>query len=49
VATVGHFRHGDTLAVMALPTGAGKKLVIAELCRFCMVFSLFFPQSFHVS
>ncbi len=32
-ATVKHFRHSDDPAVIVLPTGAGKSLVIAELAR----------------
>jgi DNA repair protein RadD len=32
-AAVEHFRHGDNPAVIVLPTGAGKSLVIAELSR----------------
>jgi DNA repair protein RadD len=32
-AAVEHFRHGDDPAVIVLPTGAGKSLVIAELSR----------------
>ncbi|WP_158966560.1 DEAD/DEAH box helicase [Paraglaciecola sp. L3A3] len=32
-AAVKHFRHGDDPAVIVLPTGAGKSLVIAELSR----------------
>jgi DNA repair protein RadD len=30
-AAIKHFRHGDDPAVIVLPTGAGKSLVIAEL------------------
>ncbi len=30
-AAVEHFRHGVNPAVLVLPTGAGKSLVIAEL------------------
>lgn len=32
-ATLNHFRHSDESAVIVLPTGAGKSLVIAELAR----------------
>ncbi|THD29654.1 DEAD/DEAH box helicase family protein, partial [Pantoea sp. R102] len=32
-ATVAHFRRHATPAVIVLPTGAGKSLVIAELAR----------------
>ena len=32
-ATLAHFRKSDESAVIVLPTGAGKSLVIAELCR----------------
>lgn len=32
-ATIQHFRQSDDSAVIVLPTGAGKSLVIAELCR----------------
>ena len=32
-ATLNHFRHHRTPAVIVLPTGAGKSLVIAELAR----------------
>ncbi|SBS33519.1 UvrABC system protein B [Marinomonas aquimarina] len=32
-ATLKHFRKSDDSAVIVLPTGAGKSLVIAELCR----------------
>ena len=32
-AAVKHFRHGDDPAVIVLPTGAGKSLVIAQLSR----------------
>ncbi|MEP4099954.1 DEAD/DEAH box helicase [Paraglaciecola sp.] len=32
-AALAHFRHGDDPAVIVLPTGAGKSLVIAELSR----------------
>jgi DNA repair protein RadD len=32
-ATIEHFRHNDDPAVIVLPTGAGKSLVIAELSR----------------
>ncbi len=32
-ATIRHFRHSDDAAVIVLPTGAGKSLVIAELAR----------------
>ena len=32
-ATLRHFRKSDDSAVIVLPTGAGKSLVIAELCR----------------
>ncbi|MCO4785528.1 DEAD/DEAH box helicase [Marinomonas atlantica] len=32
-ATLNHFRSTDDSAVIVLPTGAGKSLVIAELCR----------------
>jgi DNA repair protein RadD len=32
-SAVEHFRHGDDPAVIVLPTGAGKSLVIAELSR----------------
>lgn len=32
-ATLSHFRHSDESAVIVLPTGAGKSLVIAELAR----------------
>lgn len=32
-ATVSHFRRGNDAAVVVLPTGAGKSLVIAELAR----------------
>lgn len=32
-ATLSHFRQSDDSAVIALPTGAGKSLVIAELAR----------------
>jgi DNA repair protein RadD len=32
-ATLAHFRHHDEPAVIVLPTGAGKSLVIAELAR----------------
>ncbi|MFD1383597.1 DEAD/DEAH box helicase [Rhodanobacter aciditrophus] len=32
-ATLRHFRKTDDSAVIVLPTGAGKSLVIAELCR----------------
>jgi DNA repair protein RadD len=32
-AAVEHFRHGDDPAVIVLPTGAGKSLVIAQLSR----------------
>lgn len=32
-ATINHFRNHKDLAVIVLPTGAGKSLVIAELAR----------------
>ncbi|TKI05837.1 DEAD/DEAH box helicase [Martelella alba] len=32
-AAVNHFRHRDSPAVIVLPTGAGKSLIIAELAR----------------
>ncbi|HHT7968213.1 TPA: DEAD/DEAH box helicase family protein, partial [Escherichia coli] len=32
-ATLNHFRRHKTPAVIVLPTGAGKSLVIAELAR----------------
>ncbi|MEP1706011.1 MAG: DEAD/DEAH box helicase family protein, partial [Marinobacter sp.] len=32
-ATLNHFRRSDESAVIVLPTGAGKSLVIAELAR----------------
>ena len=32
-ATLTHFRSSDDSAVIVLPTGAGKSLVIAEICR----------------
>jgi DNA repair protein RadD len=32
-AAIEHFRHGDDPAVIVLPTGAGKSLVIAQLSR----------------
>lgn len=32
-ATLRHFRQSDESAVIVLPTGAGKSLVIAELAR----------------
>lgn len=32
-ATLNHFRKSDESAVIVLPTGAGKSLVIAELAR----------------
>ena len=32
-ATIRHFRQSDSPAVIVLPTGAGKSLVIAELAR----------------
>ena len=35
-AALKHFRHGDDPAVIVLPTGAGKSLVIAELSRLAL-------------
>lgn len=35
-ATLNHFRKSDEAAVIVLPTGAGKSLVIAELARLAM-------------
>ena len=35
-ATVNYFRHSDDAAVIVLPTGAGKSLVIAELARIAL-------------
>ena len=32
-ATLNHFRRSDAPAVIVLPTGAGKSLVIAELAK----------------
>lgn len=32
-ATINHFRHSSHPAVIVLPTGAGKSLVIAELAK----------------